>query len=154
MSQEQMYDPTMNMNYAAMSGGSLEGIIYKLGDGRMWDTTEAKWITEVPPGRNPLELYDSGQPATEKYLIECLEFYHFPFGELLDKSVVGLKEALAKLDDTYLTPRTMAGLALGTDEIAKQAWNEHEKLAIPLREALAKLEPNSLEEKMATLSAQ
>jgi hypothetical protein len=50
-----------------------------------------------------------------------------------------LKDALYSLDARYLTPRVLAGLALG-DEYALAQWEAHEAQAAPLREQMSALQ--------------
>ena len=50
-----------------------------------------------------------------------------------------IKAALAALDDKYLPPRVLAGLALGGDAYAEEQWAKHEAEAAPLRAELAGL---------------
>lgn len=126
----------------------MAGIIYKLADGRLWDVDSAAWIAsamtideqgqEIPQG-NIIELVSSDGKSDTEYLAKTLAFYDYPLGELVMYSVKGIKEELKRLDDEYLTPRTLAGLSTGDAE-AMTRWQEHEAKARPLRERLAELE--------------
>lgn len=136
MSMEPTYDATVEMMPV-----DLNSIVYKLNDGRFWSVADAKYITEseIPAGAQMVELYANGKPAGEEYLIKCIDFYHFKYGELLSKSVEGIKEALNALDEKYLTPRTIAGLSVN-DSTAKTLWDKHEEEAAPLRKMLEDLQ--------------
>jgi hypothetical protein len=59
--------------------------------------------------------------------------------EVKAQQMVDLKRQLADLDAKYLTPRTLAGLALGdTYALSRQA--QHETEAAPIRELIKELE--------------
>ena len=112
--------------------------IYQIKDGRLWDTQEGKYISEMPNNESVL-LQTNGQPADENYLITTLRFYGYPLGELAEKCPEAIREQLAELDEKYLTPRILAGLATG-DAYAAEQWAAHEREAAPLRQKLAALE--------------
>ena len=119
--------------------------IYRLSDGRLWDCQQAKWIDEPQAasldetGYEITDLANADGAANVQSLVASLKVYGYPLGELALLSVSGIKELLAKLDEEYLTPRTLAGLSVNDSE-ALSRWNEHEKLAQPLREKLKELE--------------
>ncbi|MFR4119009.1 MAG: hypothetical protein ACLT2T_09330 [Bilophila wadsworthia] len=58
--------------------------------------------------------------------------------ELAQEAQAKIKGRLAALDAKYLTPRTLAGLAVG-DEYALEQWRAHEAEAEPFRIQLAAL---------------
>ena len=58
--------------------------------------------------------------------------------ELEQEAQAKIKGRLAALDAKYLTPRTLAGLAVG-DEYALEQWRAHEAEAEPFRIQLAAL---------------
>lgn len=110
---------------------------YKLEDGRVWDVESSCYVE--PAQENVVLLYADGRPAGEDYLIRTLRFYGYPLGELADKCPEAIREQLAELDEKYLTPRILAGLATG-DAYAAEQWAAHEREAAPLRQKLAALE--------------
>lgn len=124
----------------------MERYIYKLDDGRVWDTQAAAYIEEpVEAGefcdQNVVfqTLWANGAPAGEDYLIVTLRHYGFPLGELAGKCPEAIREKLAGLDAKYLTPRVLAGLS-ADDAYAREQWEAHEAEAGPWREKLAMLE--------------
>lgn len=114
-----------------------DDLIYRLGDGRLWDPRQARYIAAEEASGRILNLRSAEGDDTEAYLIRTLEFYDLPLGELAAQSPKAIKARLAALDAQYLTPRTLAGLA-ANDPVAQSRWLEHEAKAEPLREALAK----------------
>jgi hypothetical protein len=58
------------------------------------------------------------------------------FVQNLELDVDEIPEQLRELDEKYLTPRVLAGIASG-DEYALGQWNKHEEEAAPLRAKLA-----------------
>lgn len=57
---------------------------YKIGDGRIWDISNAKFTDKgdkVDPAL-VVTLYRNGQPAAVDYLYETLQFYHYDTGNL------------------------------------------------------------------------
>lgn len=117
-----------------MDGNEL---VYKTA-GKYWDVEQAKFVEAPHPGKDVVPLQSAEGDNSEAYLIQTLLFYGYPLGELVWKSPEGLRKALAELDDAYLTPRVMAGLATG-DAYALEQWQAHEEAAKPLRERLAEL---------------
>lgn len=111
---------------------------YELNDGRFWSIAEACFVDTVPEGSEVILLYADGKPAGEEYLVKTLVFYNFPLGELENIDEQSILDKLNKLDAKYLTPRILAGLALG-DTHAETQWEKHEEEAIPLREKLTQL---------------
>ena len=120
-------------------------IIYKLADGRMWDTQKAVFITEAPDDANIMELKSASGESDNNYLAKTLAFYDFQLGELACYSAKGIKEELARLDAEYLTPRTLAGLSANDPE-ALGRYQLHENQAKPLREKLAALTADGAEQ--------
>ena len=126
----------------------MADIIYKLADGRLWDVDKAQWIDpamtadeqgqETPQG-DVIKLVSAEGKSDPEYLAKTLAFYDYPLGELAMHSAKGIKEELKRLDEEYLTPRTLAGLSTG-DKEALARWQEHEEKAAPLRERLKELE--------------
>lgn len=61
----------------------MNSYYWKLEDGRIWSTKDASFITEVPNG---IEVYpspvDEDQEHSIEGLIQALEFYNLPKGEL------------------------------------------------------------------------
>ena len=118
--------------------------IYRLSDGRLWDCQQAKWIDETQAasldetGYEITDLINADGPANVQSLVASLKVYGYPLGELALLSVSGIKELLARLDEEYLTPRTLAGLSANDPE-ALERWREHEEKARPLRERLQEL---------------
>ena len=133
---------------------NLPNIIYKLADGRMWDVPNARFLSAYEKSRleaqpaeslsdyDLTELVSASGESDEAYLLRTLEFYHFPTGALTLNTIPALKYGLKQLDEEYLTPRTLGGLAENDPE-ALARWNEHERLAEPLREKLRQLEGQS-----------
>lgn len=117
----------------------MNTIIYQLSDGRYWDTQSAAYIDVPQEGSSIVPLYANGHPAGEDYLIRTLRFYGYPLGELAEKCPEAIREQLNVLDEKYLTPRILAGLATG-DAYAAEQWAAHEREAAPLRQKLAELE--------------
>lgn len=146
----------------------MADIYYRLADGRIWDVQKAAWLdpeeadilmaahnlsiaskteTEIVP-ENPdqeaeqwgiIDLISAEGKSDVEYLAKTLAFYDYPLGELVMYSAKGIKEELQRLDEEYLTPRTLAGLATG-DSYAMAQWQEHETKAVPLRQRLEDLE--------------
>lgn len=122
---------------------------YQLADGQIWDISEAKWLDPVMAASeienhaisetDIINLRSASGESDVHELIKTLEFYDFPVGELAVFSPKALKRELMALDDKYLTPRTLAGLAVG-DKYAIAQWQEHEEKAKPLRARLEELE--------------
>lgn len=127
----------------------MENRFYRLADGRIWDTAKAEWInpavvaSEEAQGKiqpdQIIDLVTAEGVSNVPYLVQTLEFYGYDPGELAQFSPLALKRNLKKLDDIYLTPRTLAGLATG-DAYALAQWREHEEKATPIRQRLAELE--------------
>lgn len=146
----------------------MADIYYRLADGQIWDVQKAEWLDpeeaeiltaaqnisiasetesdEVP--ENPdqgveqggiIDLVSAEGKSDVEYLAKTLAFYDYPLGELVMYSTKGIKEELQRLDEEYLTPRTLAGLATG-DSYAMTQWQEHETKAVPLRQRLEELE--------------
>ena len=125
----------------------LPNIIYKLADGRMWDVAKARFLSDYEKSQfearaaesfadyDLMELVSASGESDEAYLLRTLEFYHFPTGALTLNTPSALRYGLAQLDAEYLTPRTLGGLA-EKDPEALERWQEHERLAQPLREKL------------------
>lgn len=59
----------------------MEDCIYKLADGRLWDTAKADW-TDDKPGGDVICLVSAEGVSDEAYLARTLAFYHYPLGEL------------------------------------------------------------------------
>ena len=122
---------------------TLPKIIYKLADGRLWSVPQVRFLTDYEAAQikqdfadYPLiDLVSASGESDEAYLLRTLEFYHFPTGALTLNTIPALKYGLKQLDEEYLTPRTLGGLAENDPE-ALARWNEHERLAKPLREKL------------------
>ena len=114
---------------------------YQLPDGKIWSVEKASYISSVPqhPENNLITLCCADGSASEDYLIRTLRFYGYPLGELAEKCPEAIREQLAELDEKYLTPRILAGLATG-DAYAAEQWAAHEREAAPLRQKLAELE--------------
>ena len=55
---------------------------YKIGDGRVWDISNAQFISDEVDPSLVVTLYRNGQPAEVDYLYETLEFYGFSTGDL------------------------------------------------------------------------
>lgn len=130
----------------------MERYIYKLNDGRVWDTQAAAYIDEpLAPGEICDQnvafqtLWANGAPAGEDELIKNLRLYNFDLGELTEKCGDAIREKLQALDAEYLTPRVLAGIAT-SDAYALEQWASHEALARPWREKLAALEGDGLSE--------
>lgn len=141
----------------------MRDIIYKLADGRLWHASRGEFVTKPvmaaeagEPGEGESAGLEAAAPADgagamiidlvsaegrsdEKYLAETLESLNLPLGEMVWISITGLKRELEKLDAEYLTPRTLAGLAV-QDAYALEKWREHEEKAAPLRERINELE--------------
>lgn len=86
--------------------------IYKIADGRFWDTDQARFIVSVPEMSDVIPLYADGKPADAGYLRRTLEFYNYPVGpdlltldelkaEKLAQINAGCQSALAALTPTY-----------------------------------------------------
>lgn len=86
--------------------------IYRIADGRFWDTGHVKFVVDLPPESDIIPLYADGKPAGEDYLRRTLEFYGYPVGpELLTLEELkaaklaqineGCQSALAALTPTY-----------------------------------------------------
>lgn len=144
-------------------------IFYRLADGQIWDVQHAAWLLpneaeELEAAQitsaaiesqdtdaileNPeqgadqggiIDLVSAEGNSDVEYLAKTLAFYDYPLGELVMYSAKGIKEELQRLDNEYLTPRTLAGLATG-DQYAIAQWQEHETKAAPLRQRLEELE--------------
>ena len=126
----------------------MDNTIYRLLDGRMWNVNAARWIDPATSlsadgqsgnGGNIINLISADGKSDVEYLAKTLAYYNFPLGELAMHSEIGIKEELARLDEEYLAPRTLADLSVNNLE-AKARYDEHERLAKPLRERLAQLE--------------
>lgn len=113
-------------------------VFYKISNGQLWDVQKGKYSTASPTDE-VIVLYTDGMPAGEEYLIRTLRFYGYPLGELTEKCPDAILDQLKALDEKYLTPRALAGLATG-DAYAAEQWEKHEAEAIPLRQKLAALE--------------
>lgn len=146
----------------------MTDIYYRLANGAIWDVQKAEWLSPdeasileaahninmVSENSDADAIREDQAPEMEQggiidlataegqsdvaYLAKTLAFYGYPLGELVIYSVKGIKETLKKLDDEYLTPRTLAGLSTG-DTLAISRWQEHEEKAAPLRERLSEL---------------
>ncbi|MDE5831742.1 MAG: hypothetical protein K2H64_01940 [Desulfovibrio sp.] len=119
----------------------MERVVYELIDGRYWDTGKAAFMRpdEVDENIERIRLISAEGESDEKYLAKTLEFYGFALGEVaIHASSETIKKELKRLDEEYLTPRTLADLACG-DEYAKALWRKHERLAEPLRKRLEEL---------------
>ena len=125
----------------------MDKIIYKLADGRMWNVSMAQWIDPATPlsadeqsgnGGDIINLISADGKSDIEYLAKTLAYYDYPLGELVIYSEKGIKEALARLDEELLTPRTLAGLTVNEPE-AIARYQEHEARANPLRQRLAEL---------------
>ena len=119
-----------------------ERIIYKLLDGRMWDTSAAKWIDVVPNDGGLVTLMSADGTSNEEYLLDTLKFYHYPLGEFTSIDPDTIRTQLLELDTKYLTPRVLGGLATD-DAYAQKQWALHEAEAEPLRQQLKELEQES-----------
>ncbi len=138
----------------------MRDIIYKLADGRLWHASRGEFITkpvmaaeagETGKGESAslealgeagamiMELVSAEGRSDEKYLAETLESLNLPLGEMVWISITGLKRELEKLDAEYLTPRTLAGLAV-QGAYALEKWRGPEEKAAPLRERISELE--------------
>lgn len=134
----------------------MADIFYRLADGRIWDVQKAGWLDseeaeiltaaqnisitpDSPEHGGIIDLISAEGESDVEYLAITLAFYNYSLGELLMYSTKGIKEELKRLDEEYLTPRTLAGLSTGDAE-ALARWNEHEVKAQPLRQRLAELE--------------
>ena len=119
----------------------MENVIYRLEDGRLWDTEKGAWTLEKGIGdpREIVPLISASGQSDEAYLAKTLAFYGFPLGELAAFSEKGIKQELARLDAEYLTPRTLAGLSVN-DQEALERYAKHEEKAAPLRARLRELE--------------
>lgn len=140
----------------------MRDIIYKLADGRLWQASRGEFIANpvMTAADGPGDGQSAGQDAAapqdgadamiidlasaegrsdETYLAETLESLNLPLGEMVWISITGLKRELEKLDTEYLTPRTLAGLAV-QDAYALEKWKEHEEKAAPLRERINELQ--------------
>lgn len=120
----------------------MEREFYRIAGGRIWDTAKGAFIApaELPEGAEALDLISAEGDDSEGYLARALSFYGLPLGELAEPSPTSIKRELAKLDELYLTPCVLAGLASGDDPTARAYYEAHERLAAPLREKLAELE--------------
>ena len=129
----------------------MQELIYRLADGRLWDVRAAHFMDTASPtvisdlGQNPevsednvVDLISAEGRSDEAYLAKTLEHGGYPLGELAALSPKTIKSELARLDAEWLTPRTLAGLSSGDAE-ALARWQEHERLAAPLRAKLAEL---------------
>ena len=116
----------------------MRQFLYQLTDGRLWDVNNASYINH-DNGAEVVKLRTSEGVADETYLIRTLRFYGYPLGELTEKCPEAIREQLNALDEKYLTPRILAGLATG-DAYAAEQWAAHEREAAPLRQKLAELE--------------
>ena len=129
----------------------MQDLIYRLADGRLWDVRAARFMDTASPtvisdlGQNPkisednvVDLISAEGRSDLSYLIQTLEHGGYPLGELASFSPRTIKGELARLDAEWLTPRTLAGLSTGDSE-AVSRWQEHERLAAPLRAKLAEL---------------
>ena len=117
----------------------MRQFLYQLADGRLWDVNNASYINNHDNGAEVVKLRTSEGVADETYLIRTLRFYGYPLGELTEKCPEAIREQLNALDEKYLTPRILAGLATG-DTYAAEHWAAHEREAAPLRQKLAELE--------------
>ena len=59
---------------------------YKLDDNRIWDIQNAKFIPSAPEGAVIGPCPDEQGRSTVAGLVGCLEFYHFPLGELASQA--------------------------------------------------------------------
>ena len=86
--------------------------IYRIADGRFWDTDQVQFVVSPPPESDIIPLYADGKPAGEDYLRRTLAFYGHPVGpELLTLEELkaaklaqineGCQSALAALTPTY-----------------------------------------------------
>ena len=121
-------------------------LVWRLADGRLWDTRAARWLDQAAPasgdgapGAVIVDLISSEGRSDEAYLAKALAHGGWPLGELAPRTEAGIKGELRALDAAYLTPRPLAGLSAGDSE-ALARWREHERLAAPLREKLTDLE--------------
>ena len=117
----------------------MKSTIYQLDNGLLWSVESATFISNAPQDTEIIPLYADGRPAGEASLIRTLRFYGYPLGELAEKCPEAIREQLNALDEKYLTPRILAGLATG-DTYAAEHWAAHEREAAPLRQKLAELE--------------
>ena len=111
---------------------------YGIEGNRVWDVKKACYTKTYTP-EDVFYLYEEGKSASETYLIRTLLFYGLPLGDLALKNADAVKDKLKALDEVYLTPRILAGLASG-DSYAAEQWAKHEAEAVPLRQKLAALE--------------
>ena len=113
-------------------------IVYRIEGDRLWDTRQAKFITDVPETACVMPLISAEGDNTERYLLDTLKFYGYGLGEFAENDPDTIKAQLAALDEKYLSMRTLAGL-LANDPVALEKWQQHEAEAAPLREKLQSL---------------
>ena len=109
-------------------------------DDSYWSTAGASFVAgeSIPPDVNP-ETEITDLPNLDELRV-CLRFYKLKLGELAtpDDRAAEIRAELNALDEEYLTPRVLAGLATG-DEYALGRLAAHEERAVPLRAALAEI---------------
>lgn len=71
-------------------------IIYKIQNNKLWNTEEAKYVTEVDSNSKLIELYYNKELASEEYLIKTLKNYNFDLGELESKEDKEKEEAITQ----------------------------------------------------------
>ena len=59
-----------------------DNICYKLDDGRLWSVSSASFVSSVPEDAAVSFCPDEQGNSTLEGLIGCLDFYHYPKGEL------------------------------------------------------------------------
>ncbi len=129
----------------------MQNINYRLANGDIWNTEKARYLEDPEKenledfGGRLIDLINSNGQSDEAYLIRTLECYNLPLGCLVTKSAAAIRRELARLDEVYLTPRVLAGLAHGSDPVAQAYWYAHERKAEPLRLLLTELTGESPE---------
>lgn len=55
---------------------------YVLEDGRFWDIENARFVSSISEGDVAVPCFDKNNKCTVEGLIDCLDFYGYPKGEL------------------------------------------------------------------------
>jgi hypothetical protein len=82
-----------------------------------------------------VSVIEAGEVASRWWVARDAEGTPCAFEECFEVDVSGYDLKFAELDEKYLTPRVLAGLAAG-DPYALEQWNAHEAEAAALRETL------------------
>lgn len=117
---------------------------YRIAGARYWSVDDASFVSEKDATGDVIFLTDNGGFLGEEALADLLYSYGYSLGELADKSELAIKTELARLDDEYLTRRTLLDL-YNDNDVAKARAMEHEVKAAPLREKLRALAKNGAE---------